>query len=43
MLQQVAREVAEEKYQSLFEQNATHAVYVRIAGLAVEDSLRDIR
>ena len=43
ILQDTAREVAEEKYHALFEQNATQDVYVRISQLAVEDSLRDIR
>lgn len=43
ILSDTAREVAEDKYQALFEQNATQDVYVRISQLAVEDSLRDIR
>ena len=36
-------QVAEEEFEALYAQNAKQEVYVRIAGIGVEDSLRDIR
>ena len=43
LLQKAARQVAEEEFEALYAQNAKQEVHVRIAGIGVEDSLRDIR
>ena len=43
LLQKAARLVAEEDFVDLYARHADQQVHVRIAGIGVEDSLRDIR